>query len=306
MKKRMYSFLILMLVSSLAVGSWGAYLKYEVFGQLGIETQESIFSLPFVMMADHQLQYTVSSRTEQLRNPTEPSLPAQTQAPPETLPPEAVPPTTIVTVPPETEPVETGPVYVPVDESWFDDALFIGESRIVGLQGMGRLGNADYFCAGSLTVFGVLDIRCEDLHFGKQTLESLLSSKTYGKVYIHLGINELGGNMDDIIAQYQRLIDLIREKQPDAYIILQAVMAVSRSYAGNPRFSIENVNALNARIEALAVDDHFRFIDVNAWLGDEDGYLRPEMTFDGCHLYGSGYEEWGQWLLENAGWLGIP
>ena len=69
---------------------------------------------------------------------------------------------------------------------------------------------------------------------------------------------------------------------------------------------MENVNALNARIEALAVDDHFRFIDVNEWLGDEEGYLRSEMTFDGCHLYGSGYEEWAQWLLENAGWLGIP
>jgi lysophospholipase L1-like esterase len=271
-----------------------------------METQESIFALPFVLMADPQLQYTVKNRTEQLMNPTEPTVPVETQVPTETLPPETVPPVTVVTIPPTTEPVETGPVYVPVDESWFDDALFIGESRTAGLQSMGRLGNADYFCATSLTVFGVLDIRCDDLHFGKQTLGSLLSSKTYGKIYIHLGINELGGNNDDIIAQYQRLIDLIREKQPDAYIILQAVMAVSRSYASNPRFAVENVNALNARIEALAVDDHFRFIDVNEWLGDEEGYLRSEMTFDGCHLYGSGYEEWAQWLLENAGWLGIP
>lgn len=306
MKKRMYVLLILLLVSSLLVGSWGAYLKYERFRALDMETQESIFALPFVLMADPQLQYTVKNRTEQLMNPTEPTVSVETQAPTETLPPETVPPTTVVTIPPTTEPVETEPAYIPVDESWFDDALFIGESRTAGLQSMGRLGNADYFCATSLTVFGVLDIRCDDLHFGKQTLGSLLSSKTYGKIYIHLGINELGGNNDDIIAQYQRLIDLIREKQPDAYIILQAVMAVSRSYASNPRFAVENVNALNARIEALAVDDHFRFIDVNEWLGDEEGYLRSEMTFDGCHLYGSGYEEWAQWLLENAGWLGIP
>ena len=306
MKKRMYVLLILLLVSSLLVGAWGAYLKYERFRALDMETQESIFSLPFVLMADPQLQYTVKNRTEQLMNPTMPTVPTETQAPTETLPPETVPPTTVVTIPPTTEPVETEPAYIPVDESWFDDALFIGDSRTLGLKGMGRLGNADYFCAGSLTVFGVLDIRCDDLNFGKQTLESLLSSKTYGKIYIHLGINELGVDMDDIIAQYQRLIDLIREKQPDAYIILQAVMAVSRGYATTPRFAIENINELNARIEALAVDEHFRFIDVNEWLGDEEGYLRSEMTFDGCHLYGSGYEEWGQWLLENAGWLGIP
>ena len=159
MKKRMYVLLILLLVSSLLVGSWGAYLKYERFCALDIETQESIFALPFVLMADPQLQYTVKNRTEQLMNPTEPTVPVETQVPTETLPPETVPPVTVVTIPPTTEPVETGPVYVPVDESWFDAALFIGESRTAGLHSMGRLGNAEYFSASSLSVLGVLDMR---------------------------------------------------------------------------------------------------------------------------------------------------
>ena len=131
---------------------------------------------------------------------TEPSAMAKTvpptTVPPTTAPPETVPPTTI---PPTTEP--TAPV---PDESWFDDALFIGESRTAGLQGYGRLGQADYFSGEGLTVYGVLGVEASDLHFGEQSLQSLFSWKEYGKVYIHLGINELGGNLDSYINQYQK------------------------------------------------------------------------------------------------------
>ena len=74
-------------------------------------------------------------------------------APPTTVPPTTIPPTT---VPPTTAPTEPT-VSVP-DESWFDDALFIGESRTAGLKVYGRLGKADYFCGEGLTVYGVLGV----------------------------------------------------------------------------------------------------------------------------------------------------
>lgn len=301
MKKRMYSFLILMLVSSLAVGSWGAYLKYVRFPELDIDTGESIFSLPFVLHADPELKYTVRTRTEQLHRPEPVTNPTETQPPTTSLPPETAVPTTLATLPPETEAEKA-----PVDESWFDNALFIGESRTLGMMGTARLGKADYFCAASLTVYGVMDIKCADTGFSNQTLESLLSSKSYQKIFIHLGINELGGNLDSMIAQYRNLIGLIREKQPDAAIILQAVLAVSRDYARNPVFSPESIRDLNARIEALAAEEGLVYLDVNPLLCDPEGYLLPELTFDGCHLYGDGYAQWAQWLLEQASSLDIP
>ena len=50
-----------------------------------------------------------------------------------------------VTEPEVTEPEVTEPVYVELEESWFDDALFIGDSRTAGLKNYYRLGKADYF-----------------------------------------------------------------------------------------------------------------------------------------------------------------
>ena len=210
----------------------------------------------------------------------------------ETVPPTTVPPTTVPPVTEVTEPM--------LDESWFDDALFIGESRTAGLKGYGRLGNADYFCGEGLTVYGVWGVRASDQNFQEQTLASLLSRRQYGKIYIHLGINELGGNMDTFVAKYQTVIDEIRRLQPDARIILQAVLVLGDGYSSKPAFSQESLQHLNLRIKLLAEENGLHFSDVNVIMTNEDGYLIPELTFDGCHLYASGYELWAQWLIEEA------
>ena len=206
---------------------------------------------------------------------------------PVTVPPTTVPPTTMVT-----EPV--------LDESWFDDVLFIGESRTAGLKGYGRLGRADYFCGEGLTVYGVMGIQASDANFEEQTLYSLFSWKTYGKIYIHLGINELGGNLDSYVVKYQAIIDEIRQLQPQAQIILQSVLALGEGYSSKTAFSRESIQDINNRIRTLAEENDLYFSDVNQIMTNEEGYLIKERTFDGCHLYPAAYEIWAQWLLEEA------
>ena len=216
-------------------------------------------------------------------------------APPTTVPPTTIPPTT---VPPTTAPTEPT-VSVP-DESWFDDALFIGESRTAGLKVYGRLGKADYFCGEGLTVYGVLGVSASDWNFGEQSLQSLFSRKQYGKIYIHLGINELGGNLDSYINQYRKVIDSIQQMQPDACIILQSVLSLGDGYSSRSCFSAESIQDINDRIRALAEEKGLHFSDVNQIMTDETGYLIEGLSFDDCHLNPESYELWAQWLLEEA------
>lgn len=235
---------------------------------------------------------------------TENSEPELTEltAPTETVPPTTVPPATVppTTVPPTT--VVTEPV---VDESWFDDALFIGESRTAGLKGYGRLGKADYFCGEGLTVYGVMGILASDQNFVEQTLPNLLSRRNYGKIYIHLGINELGGNLNSFVVKYQSVIDEIHRLQPNAEIILQAVLVLGEGYSSKPAFSRESLQDINNRIRTLAEENGLHFSDVNPIMTNEEGYLIPDKTFDGCHLYPGSYEEWAQWLIEEAATIEI-
>ena len=83
-----------------------------------------------------------------------------------------------------------------VERNYFDDALFIGDSRTVGISEYGDLNNATFFANTGMSVYNVFEKSVSVPKIGKLKLEQLLESKKFGKVYIMLGINELGYDMN--------------------------------------------------------------------------------------------------------------
>ena len=299
MKKKTILFLTILVITSLAMAALGFGIREYLLTPLGIEQKDHPIALPFVLMKDKMLQARIEIALEEKNNPpTEPPVTETTAAPTE---PETEPPTEPETTVPETTIPE-------LDESWFDDALFIGESRIQGLSIYSRLGEADYFCAASMTVLGILDARMSDETFTTATLDSLLTSREYGKIYIHLGINETPLGPDGILRGYQRIIDRIRQLEPDAVIVLMGCMPITKDYCRWSGIDINVVHGLNEKLKALAESDPevFRFCDTSAWAAGEDGYLIPEITHDGCHLFGDRYDDWSAFLLEEARYYNIP
>lgn len=304
--KRPWILLILLAVTVTVWAFFGALLKYGMFRKLDMETEENIITLPFVLLADPALSHTFTEKLEAVVNPTVPAVTEPTETTADTEPTEATNEALIiqpdVTLPTEPE----GPVYSPVAESWFDDVLFIGDSRTDGMKYSARLGQADYFSTTNMMVFDVRYVKCTDRNFYQKNLEAVLSAKTYGKIYIHLGINECGTDQVRFTEYYQKLVDLVRQKQPDAYIILQGIMPVNRKWATNTKFLPEVVEEYNQIIRSFVVDEKMRYCDTNLFAADEAGFLREELTNDGCHPHGEGVKLWAQWLLEDAGWYDIP
>lgn len=219
------------------------------------------------------------------------------------------------TEPPETEP-DTGdkgysyPNYDfssgAVSDSWYDNVLFIGDSRTVGLRDYARSGNAEYFCSVGMSVFNFDERNCSDTNFPSQTLESLLGSRTYDKIFISLGINECGYSTSSLMKAYGELVDMVRSYQPDAKIILQGIMMVTSKYAsGKSYFQPSHINSINDRIKGLSNGSDIFYIDVNEYFANADGYLYSDITGDGCHLYASYYKVWAQWISYAVGRLGI-
>ena len=75
------------------------------------------------------------------------------------------------------------------DVSWFDDALFIGDSRTVGLHEYGNLGNAEVLADSGMSVYKLFKKEFSWSSGEKGTLEELLSKRQFGKIYLMLGIN---------------------------------------------------------------------------------------------------------------------
>lgn len=133
------------------------------------------------------------------------------------------------TAEPTPTPEPTPLQFTTVDASYFDDALFIGDSRTVGIAEYGSLKNATYFADVGLNVYVAQTKAIAVKNVGTVTLPQLLSQKTFGKVYIMLGINELGNDLDDITAKFSSLIDTVRAAQPDAIIFVEANLHVGPS-----------------------------------------------------------------------------
>ena len=184
-----------------------------------------------------------------------------------------------------------------VDDSYFDDALFIGDSRTVGLRDYAPFENADYFASEGIGTYTLEDTEVEIEGVGEVGLFTLLKRREYGKIYIMLGLNEIWAGPEEVAANYKELLDQIREAAPDALIFIQANLYVSASYAEDePVFSNDNIRDLNKRLSRLANGKDIFYIDVNPLFENENGDLNDELTGDGAHVYADLYQEWDEWL----------
>ena len=189
--------------------------------------------------------------------------------------------------------------FVTVDESYFDDALFIGDSRTVGLRDYTDLSeHADFYCETSLTIYKVM----EENFKGLGTIEEALGAKDYGKIYIMVGINALGrGTTEDFMAKYTEVVDRLHELEPEAKIIIQGIMRVSGEKSESDAiFNNSNINARNRAIATLADNETIFYIDVNEVVCDEEGNLNGDYTFDQIHLLGVYDDLWKQFLLSHG------
>lgn len=210
-----------------------------------------------------------------------------TEPQPSSEAPEATAETTTEPPAPQSNYVESGPEY-------FDDALFIGDSRTVGIKLYGTLKNADYFCDQGLMVSRIDESTVDDM-----TAWDKLRKKQYAKIYVMLGINEIGNDIEGTTAKYRRFVDGIKELQPNAVIYLQANLHVA-SYKEDSVINNERINTLNANLQAMTDNSKVFYLDVNGQFDDENGALQADITSDGVHVLAKYYTDWCTWLCQNT------
>lgn len=188
--------------------------------------------------------------------------------------------------------------FIQVDDSYFDDAVFIGDSRTVGLHDYGGLDHSDFYATVGMNIYDLWKEAFCNVDGKKVTLEEALKAKQYKKVYFQIGINEMGrGTLDGFMDEYQNAVEKFKTLQPDAIIYVQAIMHVTQKKSdSDPIFNNPGIDARNQRIQQLADGVRVFYIDVNEVVCDDQGGLKQELTFDNLHLYGSKYNIWVDFL----------
>ena len=186
----------------------------------------------------------------------------------------------------------------PVDDVFFADAAFLGNSLMDGLHIFGGLEYGDFYAGTSASVISVNTMRDARNSAGMSCtkMEALLE-KQYGKVYVLFGINEMGFNLDSFIGMYAELLAQIREGEPNAEICVLSLTPITRERdRSDDIFTREKIQAFNAAIADMAVNSGYTYLDLYGALVGEDGWLPKEQATDGIHFKPAKYREWADFL----------
>ena len=193
-----------------------------------------------------------------------------------------------------------------VDNRYFDDAAFVGDSRTDGLRLYSGIKGADFYCYKGLTVFEMDDRAVVELDGGKYTVEQALEKgPQYAKIYISLGINELGYFNDEAFHQtFGDFLKQVKASQPGAVVYLENLVPVNaeKCAANKQPYYVNNdrVAAYNAIFPQLAEEYQVVLLDVADALTDENGILPADATVDGVHFTKAWYQKWLAYLMEHT------
>lgn len=191
------------------------------------------------------------------------------------------------------------PERAPVEDAYFADAVFLGDSRTDGLRLYSGLKEGTFLCLTGATVESVFTKAAWKQPDGTQIpLLDALAQQECSKIYLMLGINELGWAGTDIFRdQSVKLLERLRADHPEAEIYIQSILPVSavqeakKTYVNNGR-----IDDYNGVWRELAEELDIAYLEVGEVLTDEDGCLPKDLTFDGVHLNPKGCKVWLEYL----------
>jgi len=121
-------------------------------------------------------------------------------------------------------------------------------------------------------------------------------------IFLLIGINDLSLSIsvNEITGRYREILQRIQTETPRTKVYVQSVMPVNPATGGNKRLEgkTELIIELNGRLQALAKEFGFTYIDLFTPLADNNNLLPKRYSVDGLHLSYEGYRVWAETIKE--------
>ena len=163
-----------------------------------------------------------------------------------------------------------------VDDSYFSDAVFIGDSRMEGFRNASGITQGTFLTGVGLSI-NDMDKQIISTADGNISVYQGLSGRKYKRIYLMLGTNDLGFYPWD---QFHAL-------QPDAIIYICSVIYVEESKIakGFEYDNNQNVQTINQYILSTCEDLWYSYyLNLNEIFSDGNHELIPGASADGIHL----------------------
>lgn len=189
------------------------------------------------------------------------------------------------------------------DASYFDDAIFVGDSRLEDFVMYMELPKENCYADVGLSVTSAFTKQFVAVGNKKLTaIDAVSQNKTFKKAYLMFGFNELGWPYPkEFIKEYAKVIDAVLQANPNAVVYVQSILPVTAEH--DAEYGEENngkIHEMNLLIEQLAKEKNVVYLDVSGALQDENGCLPAYAARDGVHLGKTLCKRWYEYLLSNT------
>ncbi|MBR6682036.1 MAG: hypothetical protein IKL40_03530 [Clostridia bacterium] len=196
----------------------------------------------------------------------------------------------------------------PEKNTGLDDALFIGDSRSHGIKIYSNLEKkgATFFTNVGMSIYNVRNTEVYVTNQGNYKIEQLLTEKKYGKIFLMLGVNEIGYPFNPTVSNYKTFVEDIQKLQPDALIFIQANLKVTKAVSDaniKANWPVNNpmIDTFNEAIKVAADNKKVFYIDINEKFNDGNGNMPTDKAGgDGIHVTANAYVEWASWIEEQT------
>ena len=175
-----------------------------------------------------------------------------------------------------------------VDDSYFNNAVFIGDSRMEGFRNASGITQGTFLTGVGLSIED-MDRQIISTAGGNISVYQGLSGQQYDKIYLMLGANDLGYYpWDMFLPQFKSVLERFHELQPKAIIYVCSVIYVEESKIapGYEYDNNDNVRTINGYIlQACEELWYSYYLNLNEIFSNGYGGLIQDASSDGIHLY---------------------
>ena len=184
----------------------------------------------------------------------------------------------------------------PVDDSYFSDAVFIGDSRMEGFRNASGITQVQFFTSVGMNLSSMANDPIISTADGMITVPAAVSGGNYSKIYVMLGTNDLGEyDWEDFRTRFVSAMNRLLELEPGAVLYVCSVVYVEEAKVASQNYGSyvnnANVDTINAILLELCEEQGYYYLDFNEILSNGYGALIDGASEDGIHIYGKYCEQ---------------
>lgn len=188
-------------------------------------------------------------------------------------------------------------------EEYQNSTAYLGDSVSLGLGVFGNHPKEMVIAKGSINPMDAVIKQLIELDDGTLVnFPDALSRLDADRAVLTFGANAISVMSEETFLNYYiKLIDEVKEKNPDCEIIIQSISPIATTCTLK-KFTNTLINRANLLLLILAYSEDVKFLNSAPALKDDDGFLKLEYcsSDDGIHINADGYTVWVNFLRTHA------